>query len=129
MRQLPTTLTGEVFARAFGEHGDAITEVEPAKAYEVAACTAHPVHEHFRVGTFALALEAAPSAAQLTLLGELMYQSHASYSRVGLGQHGQNAHLGSAAARHHGLVGERSPVPGCSAPRRSPGATQLALRG
>jgi len=83
--QLPTAVTGAVFERAFGEHGDTITAVEPAKSYEVAACTAHPVHEHFRVETFAVALAAEKTGSQLPLLGELMYQSHASYSKVGLG--------------------------------------------
>ena len=53
------------------------TQVDPAKHYNVAACAAHPVQEHFRVQTFALALTAAPTAAQLPLLGELMYQSRA----------------------------------------------------
>ena len=70
-------MSGIVFERAFGEHGDALTQVDPAKHYNVAACAAHPVQEHFRVQTFALALTAAPTAAQLPLLGELMYQSRA----------------------------------------------------
>ena len=71
-----------------GDHGDAVTTVEAAREYAVAACAAHPIHEHFRVKAFELALRAAPSEAQLPLLGELMFQSHASYSGIGLGSEG-----------------------------------------
>ena len=85
---LPEALTGAAFAAAHGSHGDAVTTVDPAREYAVARCAAHPVDEHFRVGAFELALRAPPTAAQLPLLGELMFQSHASYSAIGLGSEG-----------------------------------------
>ena len=62
-----------------------MTTVDPKATYELRSCAAHPVHEHFRVGAFRALLAAAPSDAQRAMLGELMYQSHASYSSVGLG--------------------------------------------
>lgn len=61
--QLPAAVSGIVFERAFGEHGDTLTQVDPTKHYNVAACTAHPVQEHFRVQTFGLALTAAACAS------------------------------------------------------------------
>lgn len=83
--ELPEALTGADFLSQFADHGDAVTTVEPATTYAVRACAAHPVYEHFRVGAFRTLLAAAPSDAQLSMLGELMCQSHASYSAVGLG--------------------------------------------
>ena len=82
---LPNKLAGSHFLKEYGSHDDAATEVDPSVTYDVRSCTAHPVHEHFRVGSFRSLLASPPSTSQLTLLGELMYQSHASYSSVGLG--------------------------------------------
>jgi L-arabinokinase len=50
--------------------------------------TAHPIYENFRVRTFADLLHATPNERRRELLGELMYQSHASYSACGLGSEG-----------------------------------------
>jgi L-arabinokinase len=53
-------------------------------------CARHPVYENFRVQQFALLLQQVtinnPHRPEiLNQLGELMYQSHASYSACGLG--------------------------------------------
>ena len=91
----------------YGTHGDSITAIDPTKKYAVRQCTQHPVNEHHRVRVFESLLgndyqtqDAAPGSEgdvgedvcrsagrsmQLELLGELMYQSHASYSTIGLG--------------------------------------------
>eukprot|EP00966_Prymnesium_polylepis_P006114 139968-Prymnesium_polylepis.1 len=91
---LPDKLSGAQFTQEYGSHGDPITTVATDVEYAVARCTAHPVHENHRVGTFEALLRrmsggdgtpADPSTAELSLLGELMYQSHASYSTIGLG--------------------------------------------
>lgn len=90
---LPRALKGEAFLKAHGTHGDAATQVQPGTAYDLAGCAAHPVHEHFRVGLFERLLTAPASGEQtagqkeeqMVALGELMYQSHASYSAIGLG--------------------------------------------
>lgn len=82
---LPTSARGDEFLRAHGSHGDATTTVDPTREYAVAACTRHPINEQFRVDAFESVLRSPPSRSQLPLLGELMYQSHASYSSVGLG--------------------------------------------
>jgi galactokinase len=52
--------------------------------------TSHPIHENFRVLTFRQTLAARGTCrrSQLEVLGELMLQSHASYSNCGLGSQG-----------------------------------------
>ena len=55
--------------------------------------TQHPSFEHFRVQTCAELLHGEPVASgpfgrQVEMLGELMYQSHASYTACGLGSDG-----------------------------------------
>eukprot|EP00967_Tisochrysis_lutea_P110889 scaffold173896_cov30-Tisochrysis_lutea.AAC.1 len=105
---LPTSLSGARFLEEMPSgHGDAATRVQHDVVYAVADCTAHPVGEHARVLEFEdllrklSALEAVGATTQyggqcgvidgdervatLTRLGQLMYDSHASYSRVGLG--------------------------------------------
>lgn len=112
--QLPAALTGADFLGRYGSHGDeAVTRVEADKTYAVAVPARHPVNEHFRVQTFRELLtllgqvqdvqRAASRSAQqgdpeaaakeeeerlLCLLGEMMLQSHASYSACGLGSVG-----------------------------------------
>ena len=82
---LPTSISGADFLKEYGSHADNATTIEPETMYELRGCAAHPIYEHFRVGAFRTLLAAAPSTSQLIQLGELMYQSHASYSAVGLG--------------------------------------------
>lgn len=79
-------MAGKAFADAHGPaHGDAVTVVHPASLYPLRASSGHAVHEHFRVRTFAALLGCSPGDEQLALLGQLMHQSHESYSKVGLG--------------------------------------------
>jgi L-arabinokinase len=89
--ELPESIHGAEFLARYGGTTDPVTRVEPARTYAVRMPTAHPVYEHFRVRTFAKLLEHANEGQyqvrerSLELLGELMYQSHASYSACGLG--------------------------------------------
>jgi galactokinase len=89
---LPEQIDGEAFITRYGTHDDGATTVDPHKTYtRIPLCAAHPVAEHSRVCTFRLLLEASASSAaaakqeQMSALGELMYQSHASYTAIGLG--------------------------------------------
>ena len=86
-QRLPVTIKGSDFLQQYGETDDTVTAVDPHHTYAVRQPTAHPIYEHFRVRTFArlLAGDALANAAQL---GELMYQSHASYSACRLGSTG-----------------------------------------
>lgn len=87
-QQIPPTLKGSDFLRQYGGTTDTITEVEPTRIYAVQQPTAHPIYENFRVQTFARLLQQADVLPNAPLLGELMYQSHASYSACGLGSTG-----------------------------------------
>jgi L-arabinokinase len=82
--RIPQTLRGDAFLEAYGGTTDRVTRVAPDVTYPVRAATAHPVYENFRVRTFRALLRQAEPAC-LELAGELMYQSHASYSACGLG--------------------------------------------
>lgn len=83
--ELPVRMGGAEFLAAYEGIADSVTRVDPAREYAVRACAAHPVHEHFRVRTFAELLTAPAGGRRDSLLGELMYQSHASYGACGLG--------------------------------------------
>ncbi|GIL42991.1 hypothetical protein Vafri_809 [Volvox africanus] len=85
---LPASISGADFLRRYDNHYDTVTSIDPDKKYAVLQPTSHPVHEHFRVSTFRQALQLPPGPEQLELLGELMFQSHASYSNCGLGSDG-----------------------------------------
>ncbi|HTB58774.1 MAG TPA: galactokinase family protein [Polyangia bacterium] len=83
---VPERIDGARFLAEFGGTTDPATRVDPARSYRVQAATEHPIEEHQRVRLFkALLAEGAASEESRTLLGELMYQSHASYSACGLG--------------------------------------------
>jgi L-arabinokinase len=82
---VPDEMTGAEFLARFGGTTDAATRVEPERSYAVRRPTAHAIYEHFRVRAFAELLRSAASERRNELLGELMLQSHASYSACGLG--------------------------------------------
>ncbi|HET9318082.1 MAG TPA: GHMP kinase [Vicinamibacteria bacterium] len=88
IEDLPETMTGSRFLERHGRTADTVTRVDPALSYAVRQPTSHPVHEHARVQEFAKLLAAPVTDASLERLGELMYQSHASYSACGLGSVG-----------------------------------------
>jgi L-arabinokinase len=83
--ELPASLSGAEFLASYEGITDSVTRVDPGREYAVRACASHPVLEHFRVRAFAELLQAPPSERRSGLLGELMYQSHASYGACGLG--------------------------------------------
>ncbi|KAG2499844.1 hypothetical protein HYH03_002135 [Edaphochlamys debaryana] len=85
---MPKSISGADFLQRYTTHYDTVTTVDPAKEYAVLQPAAHPVFEHFRVSTFQQALQLPPGPPQMELLGELMFQSHASYSGCGLGSDG-----------------------------------------
>ncbi len=84
LSRLPESTTGAEFLRRFETTSDVVTTVDPSRTYRVRMPTAHPVREHFRTRAFARLL-ASGGVDDAPLLGELMYQSHASYSACGLG--------------------------------------------
>jgi L-arabinokinase len=82
--RLPERILGSEFLARYGPTGDTATRVEREKAYAVRTPTAHPIEENFRVEAFAALLGRRSETAR-EAMGELMYQSHASYSSCGLG--------------------------------------------
>lgn len=86
---VPEVMDGASFLRRYGGMTDSVTRVDGARAYVVRQPTAHPIYEHQRVGRFRALLETgAATEAQRRELGELMYESHASYGACGLGSTG-----------------------------------------
>jgi L-arabinokinase len=107
---IPEQLDGAAFLRRYNGITDEVTAVDPARIYAVRACTAHPIEEQQRVRLFrALLLGGATVEEERLLLGELMAQSHASYSACGLGSQGTDrlVALVQAAGPAAGLYGAK----------------------
>src|SRR6185295_16420752 len=74
-------------ARA-GGGDDPLSTIASAKTYAVRAAVSFPVEENFRAeAAVALLRGVTPTTREATLraLGDLLYQSHAGYSSIGLG--------------------------------------------
>ena len=85
---LPEILKGAQFQDDYKLTIDTATEINPDKKYRVRACAFHPVMENFRIHLFQqLLLQQSDrkNKEDLVLMGELMYQSHAGYTNIGLG--------------------------------------------
>jgi L-arabinokinase len=106
---LPEEMSGEEFLERFGGTADTVTRVEPGRRYRVRAPTRHPVYERTRVEEFRRLLGGPYREDRLVQLGELMYQSHASYSACGLGSPGTDrlVELVRAEGPAGGLYGAR----------------------
>ncbi|MBO0725663.1 MAG: GHMP kinase [Blastocatellia bacterium] len=83
--QLPERIEGAEFLSRYKGATDTVTRVAPERGYAVRVPTAHPIYEHHRVRAFAELLRGEVNEERMKLAGELMYQSHASYSACGLG--------------------------------------------
>lgn len=84
--RLPEVLSGAEFLSHYHGTTDAVTHVDSDKKYAVKTPTRHPIFENSRVRTFAELLHCELDDSRMSALGELMYQSHASYSACGLGE-------------------------------------------
>jgi galactokinase len=107
--QLPERISGAEFLSRYQGTTDPVTRIEPDRSYAVRVPTAHPIYEHHRVQLFTELLSGAVGESQLMLLGEMMYQSHASYSACGLGSAGTDllVRLVREAGPSRGLYGAR----------------------
>jgi galactokinase len=135
MARLPETISGADFLKQYGGTSDAVTRVIPEITYPVRRPTAHPIHEHFRSRTFARLLEG-DACSNAPLLGELMYQSHASYSACGLGSGGTDrlVELARRAGHSEGTYGAKITGGGSGGTvavlgRRDAGETVRAIAG
>lgn len=107
---VPEALTGADFVARYGGFTDTVTHIDPARRYAVRQPAAHPIYEHWRVSLFrSLLVKADAAETEGPQLGELMYQSHASYSACGLGSDGTDrlVELVRAAGPAAGLYGAK----------------------
>ncbi len=108
--EVPLSLRGDEFLARYGGSTDTATQIAPDQLYAVRQPTAHPIYEHQRVRLFRSLLATRPLTEEnLLLLGELMYQAHASYSACGLGSDGTDrlVEMVSAAGPAQGLYGAK----------------------
>ena len=85
---LPLLISGAEILKSGREHIDPYTTVRPEVGYRVRACTRYAVEENQRIELFVdLARGAAEQHSENTfrLMGDLMFQSHWSYTECGLG--------------------------------------------
>ena len=86
--RLPETVTGAEIIAAGSIHPDPFTTVRPEVLYRVRACTRYAIEENQRIELFielARGTTHQPSVAAFRQMGELMFQSHWSYTETGLG--------------------------------------------
>lgn len=109
LQRLPEQMSGAEFLARCSDTTDTVTEVDPARIYKVRRPAAHPIYEHHRVKMFRQLLLSPPSEEQRMMLGELMYQSHESYTACGLGSRGTDliVSLVRAEGPSRGLYGAR----------------------
>jgi len=86
---LPTEISGKDFLENYKISIDTVTSIDPRKVYKPAVCGSHPVYENARVNEFKILLRSfkkqVDKQSSLIMMGQLMMQSHESYSAVGLG--------------------------------------------
>jgi L-arabinokinase len=86
--RLPEIMTGPGFLGQAESHIDPFTQLREGVVYRIRNCTRYAVEENARIETFAELARGASievSEAAFRLMGDLMYQSHWSYTECGLG--------------------------------------------
>lgn len=109
-RRLPETMTGADFLSTGRTHADPFTPVRDELTYPVRACMKYAVEENQRIQLFVELFrgstgEVSPSAA--LLLGELMFQSHESYTECGLGAEATDLIVRLVREERGGLLGAK----------------------
>jgi galactokinase len=112
---VPEAMTGRDFVARYGGSTDEATSLEDDRIYPVRAATEHPILENDRVRRFRelLAGGAMTEEARVSL-GQLMYESHASYSTCGLRSDGTDrlVELVREAGPAGGLFGAKTTATG-----------------
>ena len=86
--RLPEFISGAEILSLDKIHPDPFTTVRPEVVYRVRACTRYAIEENQRIELFielARGNSVQPSVAAFRQMGELMFQSHWSYTECGLG--------------------------------------------
>ncbi len=87
-QRLPERVFGADLLAAGETHPDPFTTIRPEVPYRVRACTRYAIEENQRIELFielARGNAKEPSTAAFRQMGELMFQSHWSYTECGLG--------------------------------------------
>lgn len=87
-QQLPETILGDLLLDSNYVHPDPFTTIRPGVEYRVRACTRYAIEEQHRIELFVELMRGLASSASeraFRLLGDLMFQSHWSYTECGLG--------------------------------------------
>ncbi len=82
---LPGVMKGDDFLSRYQGITDTVTSVQRESEYPVQQSTSHAVYENARVQSFATVLKNWQGIETARDLGELMFESHQSYSDCGLG--------------------------------------------
>lgn len=85
---LPVKMSGRTFLARAGGVDDPLSKIERAKTYAVRAAVSFPVEENFRAHAAVALLRGVTTGNReetLRMLGELLFESHAGYSSIGLG--------------------------------------------
>ncbi len=106
---LPERMDGAEFLSRYHGTTDSVARIDPERSYPVRIPTAHPIYENNRVRRFARLISEPATEQRLESMGELMYESHASYSACGLGSRGTEmlVHLVRKAGPGNRLYGAR----------------------
>jgi L-arabinokinase len=107
-RYLPEEMSGDEFLARYGGTSDTVTSVERGRRYCVRAPAAHPVYERQRAEEFRRLLQESGEDVRRRL-GDLMYESHASYGCCRLGSKGTDRLVALVRAQEPaaGLYGAR----------------------
>jgi L-arabinokinase len=106
---LPEQIIGREFLSNYRGTTDYVTSIDAERSYAVRTPTAHPIYENVRVREYAEALVGELDEPALGRLGEMMYQSHDSYSACGLGSWGTDliVNMVKSAGPERGLFGAK----------------------
>jgi len=106
--RVPATMNGRDFLARYEGITDDTTSVDPEHVYSVRQATAHPIRENHRVRRYReLLARGSLGEADSRELGELMYESHASYGACGLGSSGTDRLVELVRNRGHELYGAK----------------------
>jgi len=85
---LPEKIIGRTFLARCGGVDDLLSAIAPGRTYAVRAAVSFPVEENFRAQAAVALLRSVTAQNReetLRSLGDLLFQSHAGYSSIGLG--------------------------------------------
>ncbi len=105
---VPEIVLGSDFLGRYGGTTDPVTSIDPTRTYAVKAPTKHAVYESARVKRFSELLEGKLNADTLREIGDLLFESHASYKACGLTEERTDRLVEMARRRRgRGILGAR----------------------